>query len=233
MDNDLKSRIGRRLKELGLSAIQASRDAGGSDSLLQNILSGKSRSLRSDFVEPVARVLQVSASWLLTGEGDSPAPAAGAPRDEFRLAPDAVPPQRNASPKDVPVMGTVAGSELGRGAFQLTSDVVDYVRRPAGLMGAKDVYALYVEGDSMVPRFEPGDLVFVHPHRKPRGGDYVVIQEPDSNNGEPRGFIKRLVGITAKLIRTEQFNPKANLDFINRPGTVLHKVLTDGELYGV
>jgi len=22
------------------------------------------------------------------------------------------------------------------------------------------------------------DLVFVHPHRKPRGGDYVVIEEP-------------------------------------------------------
>jgi phage repressor protein C with HTH and peptisase S24 domain len=131
------------------------------------------------------------------------------------------------------VLGTVAGAELGKGAFQLTSDVVDYVRRPHGLLGAKDVYALYVEGESMLPKFEPGDLVFVHPHRKPRNGDYVVIQEPDSDNGGPRGFIKRLVAVTTKLIRTEQFNPKSNIDFVIRPGLQVHKVMTDGELYGV
>ena len=85
----------------------------------------------------------------------------------------------------------------------------------------------------MVPKYEPGDLVFVHPNRKPRSGDYVVVQEPDSNNGGPRGYIKRLVAITGKLIKTEQFNPAAKIDFVIRPGVVVHKVLTEGELYGI
>ena len=42
-------------------------------------------------------------------------------------------------------MGTAAGAMLGKGAFQLSSDVVDYVRRPQALTGARGVYALYVE----------------------------------------------------------------------------------------
>lgn len=134
---------------------------------------------------------------------------------------------------DVPVLGTAAGAMLGQGAFQITTDVIDYVRRPAGLARARDAYALYVEGDSMSPRFEPGDLVFVHPHRKPLGGDYVIVQEPDSENGEPRAFIKRLVGVTPTLLKTEQFNPPAKVDFKLRPGLRWHKVMTDGDLYGV
>lgn len=235
MSETMKSRIQRKLDELGLSARAASKLAGGSESLIRHVLTGASSNPRGDSLKKIAAVLHVSEQWLLTGDesapAESPAPLAPLP-NELRMA-DADPSLLRNLPRDVPVMGTVAGAEMGKGAFQLTADIVDYVRRPFGLIGAKDVYALYVEGTSMVPRFEPGDLVFVHPHRKPRGGDYVVIQEPDSNNGEPRGFIKRLVAFTAKTIRTEQFNPPTKIEFVNRPGTIVHKVMADGELYGV
>ena len=84
----------------------------------------------------------------------------------------------------------------------------------------------------MSPRFEPGDLIFVHPNRKPLGGDYVVVQEPDTQNGEPRAFVKRLIKITAATIRVQQYNPPATIDFVIRPGTTVHKVMTDVDLYG-
>ena len=47
-----------------------------------------------------------------------------------------------------------------------------------------------------------------------------------------RAFVKRLVQITPRLVRTEQFNPPANIDFIVRPGLVIHRVTPETELYG-
>lgn len=220
----IAERIQQRLEALGLSVRGASLAAGGSESTIRNILDGRSENPRGDTLRKLAPVLGVTEQWLLTGSDEPPS--------EVRPANVKVP-RPTESPRDVPVYGTVAGSELGRGAFQLTTDVVDYVRRPAGLEGARDAYALYVEGESMVPRFEPGNLVFVHPHRKPVRGDYVVIQEPDSDNGGPRGFIKRLVRVTATRIVTEQFNPPATIEFVLRPGTLVHKVMTDDDLYGI
>lgn len=221
-------RIRQRLKAVNKTPHGASVEAGGGPSLIPNILNGRSKNPRIDTLNKIAPVLETTGEWLMNGDK--------APEDEraseVRLAIDA-PDRLTNLPKDVPVLGTVAGSELGSGAFQLTSDVVDYVRRPFGLIGAKDVYALYVEGVSMLPKFEPGELVFVHPHRKARTGDYVVIQEPDSNRGEPRGFIKKLVAVTGTQIKTEQFNPPAKIDFLIRPGVTWHKVMTASELYGL
>ncbi len=227
MPETLADRIQQRLDALRLTERAASLAATGSDGTIRNIRTGKSANPRGDTIQKLAAILQTSEQWLMTG--DEPAPNRPS---EVRPADLSTEMLRNL-PKDVPVLGTVAGAELGNGAFQLSNDVVDYVRRPYGLLGAKDVYALYVEGESMVPKFEPGDLVFVHPHRKARGGDYIVLQEPDTNNGEPRGFIKRLVTVTAKHVKTEQFNPPAKLDFVIRPGLVVHKVMSEGDLYGL
>jgi phage repressor protein C with HTH and peptisase S24 domain len=240
--SDLTNRIEERLKAVGLTANAASVQATGSPSTIPNILLGRSKNPRTDTVEKIALVLKCRPAWLITGELPIEADLDPPSPDPDALGLDLISEFRDAGiemksvrqlPKDVPVLGTVAASELGKGAFQFTSEVIDYVRRPFGLLGARDIYALYVEGESMIPKFEPGDLVFVHPSRKPRGGDYVVIQEPDTDNGGPRGYIKRLKSVTATMVRTQQFNPPTNIDFIIRGGLVVHKVLSEGELYGI
>jgi phage repressor protein C with HTH and peptisase S24 domain len=229
MADTIIDRIQQRLDALKLSERAASIAATGSDGTIRMIRTGRSGNPRGDTLTKLARVLETTEQWLLTGEAAEPTPLP-APASEVRMAPVPVP---SGDPKDLPVLGTAAGGELGNGSFQMTTDVIDWVRRPAGLSGAKDAYALYVEGESMSPRFEPGDLVFIHPHRKALSGDYVVIQEPDSNNGEPRAFIKKLVKVTGTTLRVTQFNPPATIDFILRPGLIWHKVMTDGDLYGV
>jgi phage repressor protein C with HTH and peptisase S24 domain len=231
MTQTLYDRIKQRLDALGLSERAASVAATGNDATIRMIRTGKSANPRSDTIAKLARVLEVNEQWLMTGDAPATTTADPLPPD-VRDAPVS-PDQLRNLPKDVPVLGTVAGSALGNGSFQLTTDVVDYVRRPFGLLTASDIYALYVEGESMVPKVEPGELVFVHPHRKARPGDYVVIQEPDVSRGEVRGFIKRLVAVTATLIKTEQFNPAGKVDFVVRPGIVVHKVMDSTDLYGV
>ena len=52
----------------------------------------------------------------------------------------------------------VAGKD---GFFELNGEVHGYVERPAALFGVDDAYALYVEDESMVPRYMPGEIIFV------------------------------------------------------------------------
>lgn len=98
-----------------------------------------------------------------------------------------------------------AAAEAGRGALVLSSDPVDYVRRPAPLAQVKDGYAIIVVGESMVPAYEPGDSLLVHPHLPPVPGvDVVLYSEID---GEVLVTIKRLRRITETHWHLTQWNP--------------------------
>jgi hypothetical protein len=143
---------------------------------------------------------------------DPPSREAQAPRLAFQGA---------DRPRDVPVVGTAEcgelsfnedGATLSVEVMQLdASDVIDHVRRPASLDNRRDVYAIYFRGDSMAPRYEPGELAYVDPRRAPSAMSYVILQlrAPDGNDGERivRVLAKRLLRKTAAYFELEQFNP--------------------------
>jgi len=105
---------------------------------------------------------------------------------------------------DLPVY---AAAEGGAGAMIITWDPIDYIHRPSHLMNVKGAYAIYVVGESMVPRFEPGDVAFVNPHVRPRPGDDIVLFKQDGN-GTTVGLIKRLVRVTSNEWVVLQYNPE-------------------------
>lgn len=154
-------------------------------------------------------------------------------RSEVRAAADVEMPSRDRMIKDIDVLGAAAGSSFGRGSFHFSMDPIDRVARPPGLVGIRGVYAVYVENDSMWPKYGPGDLVFVNKFRPPAPGDTVVIQTSEEEETEFAGFIKTLVRRTADWIECSQLNPAANLKFRNHPGLVLHRVYTNNELFGI
>lgn len=139
-------------------------------------------------------------------------------------------PTMSELPRDVPVFGVAEGG--ADGTFEMDG-IVDYVRRPPGIARQRNVYAIYVVGDSMSPRYDPGDLVFVSPARAPGPGSDVVIQlAGDSEHAERRYFIKRLVRRTATDVILRQFNPEGEIVMpLNRIVT-MHRVLTAAELMG-
>jgi phage repressor protein C with HTH and peptisase S24 domain len=139
--------------------------------------------------------------------------------------------ERQSMPKDVPVVGiAVGGSE---GDFAFNGAVIDYVRRPPGIAHTKDVYALYVVGMSMSPRFEEGELVYVAPSRSPSIGDYVVVQmKPEDAGSEPKAFIKRLVRRTADTLHLEQFNPAGMVKLPTAEVASIHRVIPWDEVLG-
>lgn len=95
---------------------------------------------RADNLAKLAEVLGVSVPWLLTGEGEP--------------APDAVPKRM------IPVVGYVgAGAEIFAIDDHAKGGGIDEVEVPIDGMSRSTV-AVRVRGDSMLPVYRPGDLIF-------------------------------------------------------------------------
>jgi phage repressor protein C with HTH and peptisase S24 domain len=224
MERDLKTRLLKLVESQGITLETASTRSGLDRSYLRKMLDRPGASPRGETLQKIAAGLGVSATWLLTGDESTK-------HNEVRPAFTTLP-ERGSMPNDVPVLGTAAGSHL-RGAFQLSADPVDYVRRPPALSGAKDIYALFVEGTSMEPQYNPGDLVYIHPHKPPRFGDAVIIQCSNGADGEMEATIGILAKRTAEAITIRKHNPAAEIQIKRSTILEVHKVLTLNELFGI
>ncbi len=204
--------------------------------------------------------LGVSWVWLLTGEGQPglsdprlpPGHFGEAEAGGFEAMPatmavggaeaDIAGPQRPASvaerispramPRDVEVHGTAVGGDDGEFAFN--GEVIDRVRRPPGVAAASGIFAVYVAGDSMTPRYDPGDLLYVNPHLPVRPGADVIV-ELHGRNGDPGAcFVKRFLRRARGRVLLAQFNPRRDdikiaEDRIKR----IYRVLSTAELLGI
>lgn len=226
-NQELLARIDQRLRIMDLTDYRASMLAVGRPEIIRNIRRGLSKNPRRDTLEKLAGVLDCSFEWLATGRGPLEPPVDTPPDSGETPAL----PVRDQMPQDVPVLGTAAGSL--EGAFQLEQGLpIDHVRRPPGIATAVDVYAIYVAGDSMAPRFDEGELIYVSGKRPARPGDYVVVQTSEED-GEITAWCKRLVRRDTKSIVVEQFNPPKTFEISARAAIAVHRVLTTNDLFGV
>ncbi|MCK6452454.1 MAG: helix-turn-helix domain-containing protein [Alphaproteobacteria bacterium] len=135
--------------------------------------------------------------------------------------------------RDLPVRGTTVGGADGE--FVLNGDTVDLVRRPPGISPTANVFALYVQGDSMSPRYERGDLVYVNTLKPPTPGSDVVI-ELHPAKGETAGacYIKRLVKIGSEKLWLAEFFPERREFAIDRRKVrQIWRIYSTAELLGV
>lgn len=240
MSNSLHERLKTRISEMGLTYEGAAKRSGLDRSYFKTMFDRENSSPRGDTLRKIAKGLEVSEAWILTGvaqeeptpdnqqNGSSPADAK--PMNSTVAAP--ILPQRHEMPNNIPVMGTAAGSHIG-GAFQFEGGVIDYVRRPPALMGARDIYALFVEGSSMEPQFFPGDLIYINPHKPPRIGDAIVVQTRISSDRPMEATIGILIKRTETHIVIRKHNPTAEVQLLRNGETMVHKILTMNELFGV
>lgn len=143
-------------------------------------------------------------------------------------------PHRIDMPRDVPVMGTAMAAN-GDGAFLLnTGEPIDWARRGPGIAKNKHVFTIYVEGESMEPRFEPGELIYLDPTRPVKLGDDVVVVFGSMREGQPdRHYLKRLVRRTAEKVLTRQFNPDEVVEFPAGSVKQIIRVLRMNEVMGL
>jgi phage repressor protein C with HTH and peptisase S24 domain len=133
--------------------------------------------------------------------------------------------------RDVPILGIGACGEDG--VFELNGQTVGYSRRPPRLLGSRDVYALYITGQSMEPWREEGELVYVHQHQPATINDYVVVQlHPKAEGEPPAAYIKRLVKRTPGELRLLQYNPRKEIVVPMKKVLSVHRIIDWSELLG-
>jgi phage repressor protein C with HTH and peptisase S24 domain/DNA-binding XRE family transcriptional regulator len=118
----------------------------------------------------------------------------------------------NIGARDVPVWGQAVGGSDG--VYEFNGEELGWEMRPPILAGVKNAYAVYVDGESMFPRYKPGETVWINPNLPAaKGADVIVQLYPDDPNDPPRGFIKEFLGWTPNHLRLHQWNPAKEITF--------------------
>ncbi len=186
-----------------------------------------SRGISADAGAVYTRRFHVSFEWLMTGKRSEIIPSNTSNAPSYSAVSDLA-----SASQNVPILGIVYGG-LSGDRFSM-GQAVDSTRRLPGIANNKTVFALYVSGDSMFPRFADGDLIYVDPGRVSRIGDDVLIELAGEAPGEaPYAIVKRLVARSASRITVRQFTPDREILIATTRIQRISRVLTTADLAGI
>jgi transcriptional regulator with XRE-family HTH domain len=183
-----------------------------------------------DKITTIAQFLGQTTDWLLDNAG-----GAENVKREVAPAPEFTELKGRLGAPSLPVLGiTMGGQSDDRGPdFWMNGETVAHVARPRKLEGRNNVFGLYVDGDSMEPRFFARDLVIVEKATPAPGDDVVIELKSRGNDGEDNpSFIKRFVSRRGSYIVVEQFNPAKEIEFELKEIKNLFRVIPLKELMG-
>ena len=130
--------------------------------------------------------------------------------------------QEKREVRKMPLYGAVQGGEVG---FDITDvdQPIDTIDTPSYLQSVEDAYAVFVTGNSMEPRYMAREVVYVHPHRPYREGDYVVVQL--HANGSTHAIVKRFVELTDTHVILTQHNPDREIRHPRENVAAIHTIV--------
>ncbi len=165
---DVLTRIESRLNALGLSAHAASIAAKKPDAirnLKRAVKNGERRGVTTETLIALAPVLKTTAAWLLEGVGEA------TPGNRVR------------------VVGRIgAGAEIQPEFEQIPPEGLYEIEVPFPI--DKDAIAFLVEGDSMWPRYDPGDVIICW--RQGASAEEVVGWEAAVRTSDGKRYLKRI-----------------------------------------
>jgi phage repressor protein C with HTH and peptisase S24 domain len=241
--DEVMARIERKLDQHGFTERDASLKAVGKPDLIRDMRRRRGMP-GSDRLRALARLLGTTSDWLLEGgeegEAEIRADAAiGTVLSEVRGTglEDVERSWRAPSPsKPVPLVGSAVGG-IADGIdehVELTElhlgEVLDYLSRPVSLVKDGAAYAVTIVGDSMAPRFEPGERAFVSPRATVGIGDDVIVQLKSPSAADQAAdrvtmvLIKRLVKRTPAFVELRQFNPEMTFKVETARVAAIHRV---------
>lgn len=173
------------LDRTGASQADLARHLRLAPSAISRMLKGERQMKLLEAVQ-IAAFLGVSQDDVLHHAGDSGGAAARSepgrrgrpPRAAPGRAPAMAPAMALTAPQRadaIPIRSAARGG--GEQEMFLEDGPIGYTPRPANLGGVRGVYAIYMIGDSMEPRYQQGWLLHVNPFKPPtRGRDVVVYK---------------------------------------------------------
>jgi phage repressor protein C with HTH and peptisase S24 domain len=193
------------LERIGASQADLARHLRLAPSAVSRMLKGE-RQMRQLETVQIAGFLGVSSDEVLRHAINDAVPTSGT--DLPRPGPGR-PPSTSSS-------GNARGTDpipirsAGRGGNDqemfLEDGPIGYTSRPANLGGVRAAYAIYMVGDSMEPRYEPGWLLHINPFKPPTRGRDVVVYKLGQVV-----LIKQFVGWEGDTLVLRQLNPPLTL----------------------
>lgn len=214
---ELKDRLKKARNYAGLTQKEIeSRIKGLKQSSYSELERGESKS--STKLIDLATLFKVDPVWLATGEGEmltKPTPSElmqrirdienGGARDS-KIAPKGtvnVPMADNSD--EVPILSWVAAGSWSNVEAVTFDDAIGRVSRPKNL--SKNGFALIVRGESMLPKFDPDDIIYVEPQTglfALRNNDLVIVQ---CNDDTEATFKQLVLGETSDDMYLRPLNP--------------------------
>lgn len=215
----LGDRVKKARKHAGLTQVQLAKKVETSQGAISDIENGRNKESSSLF--DIAKVTGVSADWLINNHGEMLAAPKSPSIDElraqikeiqgrgegdlFNLPIDTQRVSMSENSSMVPILSWVAAGSWSNVEAVTFDDAIGRVSRPAKL--SKNGFALIVRGESMLPKFDPDDIIYVEPETglfALKNNDLVVVQ----CNGDTEATFKQLViGETSDDMYLRPLNP--------------------------
>ena len=100
------------------------------------------------------------------------------------------------------------------------------------LSEARGLFAIRVSGESMAPRFHPGDMIFLRKDVEVAAGDDVIIELFAQDGGPGNHYLKHLVSRDDRVVTLRQFTPDREFTIPAAMVRRYYKILTTNELFG-
>lgn len=186
----LGKRVAMRRRLKGLSQRQLGDIVGMSQQAVDKVEAGSTKRPRR--ILELARALDLEVDELVNGIS------------EERLIEVISTSSPSRVPSNVSHKLPVYGGKNGKfdGSFQLSDQAIDWIDRPANLRDARDAFAIYIHGQSMMPKYEEGDVAFVHPNVPIKRERYVLIETNDGT-----GLVRRFIEWEENKLVVSQLNP--------------------------
>lgn len=165
--------IATQLAAVGKTQADLARALEINPSAVSRLLKGE-RMLKTAEIPQVAALLEVTGETLLRGLRE---PDGGGARLDVQNKPARYSEPTSTNSELIPIRSAGRGSDHQE--MFLEDGPVGHTRRPGSLQGVRQAYAIYMPGDSMSPRYEPGWLLFVNPFKPARQGRDVVVEKKD------------------------------------------------------
>jgi SOS-response transcriptional repressor LexA len=201
---DIAERIKKLRTDLGMTQLQVAELASTSQTALQKIEAGITRNPRN--LERLAEVLQTSPEFLRFGVGEM---------DNATVVASAG--------KYLPLISLV---QAGAWADIQELPPLDVELYPCPIKCSQHSFIVKVEGESMLPDFKSGDLIYVDPDAQVENGSYVVARLDDENQAT---FKQLIIDGNKKYLKA--LNPDWPNKFIAINGncTIVGKVVFTGK----
>ncbi|HGJ5866497.1 MAG TPA: LexA family protein [Arsenophonus nasoniae] len=154
----IASRMKQRRKALGLTQLELANSIGISQQSIESIENGRTHKPRN--ILELAKALQCNPEWLLNGKNIMP------------LA------EITSNSKSIPLLNYMQAA-CYKEKDLITDETSNYEYTLVNDSVSDNSFALHIEGDSMKPEFEEGDLVVIDTAIEPTPGEFVFA---NSNN---------------------------------------------------